>query len=367
MRPVVYLALLVVASGCAAGGAPIVVIAPPPAATVEPPERLPGPATPRPEVVDLSPVVPPETPKLQIDRRTVYEQVGVTEWTLANGLTVVYRHEPDGDRYRVRVQAPTGWADLPATMRAPYVEAEGTTRGPLVLAVEPHRRVAVGRSETLTDLVDAVASLFSGEPPASASGAVARAFDRPASFLVVLSGRAEREWVEPVIANELAQLRGRDNSFGPVLEAPDPIASALTAEARATWDDLPATAILSRALAVRAGAGVQVSYDAASGRVYLRADVGTPRDDLFRPFSDDALRRARSDSAADAASPDGRLLALATLYEVPGTFRPARRPTEAITLPERIARTPPDRVAALLRQLAGAALVTAPPPPSTSD
>ena len=365
MRPVLLLALAVVASGCVGTAAPVVVIAPPPVREVEPPPDLPEPVPPAPEVVDLEPLSPPPTPRLQIDRRAVYELAGVVEWTLANGLTVVYLHDPDAEAYRARVQAPTGWADLPAPMRGRYVEPDVVVLGPLVARVEPSRRVATGQADRVTDLVDAVASLFAA-PATSASGAVAEAFDRPASFVVALAGAADWEWVEPVIAGRLGSLRGRDSGFGPVLDAPEPVAVALRSEVAAGWEDLPAVAILGRALADRDRA-VRLSFDARAGRVRLGVDGPASRDETFRPFTDDALRRARSAAADDAATLDGRLLALATLYEVPGAFRPARRPDEAVTLADRIERTPPERVADLFRQLAGAAVLSAPSAPDTPD
>ena len=363
MRLALLLALAIAASGCVRTAAPVVVIAPPPVREVEPPPGLPEPALPTPEVVDLEPLEPPPTPRLQIDRRAVYEQAGVVEWTLANGLTVVYLHEPGADAYRVRVQAPTGWADLPATARGRYADAVDVPWSPLIASVEPSRRVAKGQADRVTDLVDAVAALFTETPPAG-GGAVAEAFDRPASFVVALSGAAEREWIEPVIATRLASLRGRDSGFGPILDAPEPVASALRSEVAATWEDLPAAAVLAQALADRDRAA-RLTFDGHDSRVRLSVDGPASRADTFRPFTDDALRQARATAAGEAATPDGRLTALATLYEIPGAFRPARRPDEAVTLADRIERTPPDRVATLLRQLADAAVLSAPSSPET--
>ncbi|PAP77292.1 hypothetical protein [Rubrivirga marina] len=366
MRIAAVVLLIAVASGCAAT-APASVVAPSPAVVVavEPPAPPPVPVAERPEVVELAPLVPPPVPERRIERRSVYEQAGVTEWTLANGLTVVYLHEPNADVYRARVQAPTGWVSLPASMRSVFEEGGAATWGGLLASVEPRRRVAVAEAETLAELVGSVEALFTRPSDPPVSEAIASAFDRPSDFVVVLSGPVEREWVEPVIATALAPLRGRDSEFGPLLETPEPIASAsLVAEINAGWDDLPAIVLLSHLLADRSGRGdaVRLDFDAPRRVAHALVDPSGAGADVFRPASDDAIRVARTESARAAASPEGRILALAILYEVPGNVRPARPPSDALTLSDRIERTPPARVVDLLGRLAQAAVVTAPPP-----
>lgn len=366
MRPTVLLLLIAAASGCVTS-APASVIAPAPRveAVVEPPAPPLVRVVEVAEVVEIAPVEPPPVPERRIDRRSVYEQAGVTEWTLANGLTVVYLHDPDADLYRVRVQAPAGWAALPASMRAPFRTREVAAWGELLAWVEPTRRVAVARAETLAELLAPIPRLFSGAPDTPAAGAVASAFDRPGAFVVVMSGPAEREWVEPVIATQLATFPGRDAGFGPRLETPDPIATdGLVATVRAEWDDLPAVAIASRVLAERGGRGdaARLDLDPASRTALLLVEPLLTQAELLQLATEDAIRAARGATARSAATPEGRLLALAMLYEVPGDVRPARQPLDALALPDRVERTPPARVLDLFRRLADAAVVSAPVP-----
>ena len=366
MRPAALVLLIAVVGGCATG-APASVVAPVAEAVVviDPPPPPPVRVVDAPEVIEIAPVEPPPVPERRIDRRSIYEQAGVTEWTLANGLTVVYLHDPDADAYRMRVQAPAGWASLPAPMRAPFRERETAAWGELLGRVEPTRRVALARAETLADLVGTIPLLFSRPSDAPASEAVASAFDRPSEFVAVISGPAEREWVEPVIARELATFPGRDSGFGPHLESPEPIlSSGLVAEVGAGWDDYPAVAIASHLLRTKSGRGEAARLDLypATGTVRLLVEPLLTQAELFQLATEDAIRTARAESVRAAASPEGRLFALAMLYEVPGDFRPAHPPLDALSLPDRIERTPPARVVALLRRLAAAAVVPAPPP-----
>ncbi|WP_420457571.1 hypothetical protein [Rubrivirga sp.] len=399
MRPAIVLFVLV-GAGCAST-APEPVAAPPAVVTaVEPPAS--APILVEPEPVEPAPVVPPPVLERRIDRRAVYEQAGAVEWTLANGLTVVYVQEPEAEAYRAAVRAPGGWASLPPAAADRFVGAQGSW-GALAARVEPDRREAVGEAEGLATLVADVAALFSDPPsvvvapdpldalaprrgrdrvpafdPDAARQALADAFDRPSDFRVFLSGSVGREWVEPLVAERLA-VAGRGARFGPLLETPPAVRAESTtsgpaagtvfeADVAAGWDDLPAVLTLERALADRVGtdASVSLRLDAAAGRARLRiASAGAAS--LLDPLDADALRRARDAAARDAAGPAGRLRAFATLYEVPGRFRPALRPDQAARLADAIERTPPARVADLLRRLAAspdAATVTVLPQPS---
>ena len=402
MRPAVLLFALV-GAGCAST-APEPVLSPP-ADVVPVPPPTPTPIRIEPEVVEPVPVVPPPVPERRIDRRAVYEQAGAVEWTLENGLTVVYVQDPGADGYRALVRAPTGWAGLPTAVADRFVGLGEASWGELTARVGPDGREAGGASPGLEALVGDVAALFSDAPsvvvtpdplgglaprrgrfrlppadPDAARQAFADAFDRPADFRVLLTGSVGWEWVEPLVAARLAG-RGRGARFGPAVEThpsvradstgTGPTAGAVfEADVSAGWDDLPALWTLERALADRAGdrARVTLALDAAAGRARLRV-VGADAAPLLAPFDVDALRRARTAAARDAATPAGRVRAFATLYEVPGAYRPARRPDEAARLADAIERTPPDRAADLLRRLAAspdAASLTVLPQPSNT-
>ncbi len=400
MRSVLLVSLLVVA-GCAST-VPAPVVSPPPAVADAPPPE------PEPIAVDVErpepePVEPPPVIERRIDRRAAYEQAGATEWTLANGLTVVYLHEPEAESYRALVRAPGGWASLPAAADR-FVGAQGAW-GELRARVGPDDREATGEAPGLSALVDDVAALFADPPsvvvspdplgaraprrgrftvptidPDAARQALADAFDRPSDFRVFLSGSVGDEWVEPLLAERLAG-PGRGARFGPLLADPpsvradstargEPAGAVVEVDIAAGWDDVPTMRIVERALANRAGdrARVSLRLDAAAGRARLRL-VGTDTASLLDPFDADALRRARTAAAQDAATPDGRLRAFATLYEVPGTYRPALRPDRASRLADAVERTPPDRAADLLGRLAASrdtATVTVLPQPSNA-
>jgi hypothetical protein len=303
-------------------------------------------------------------PERRIDRRSVYEQAGVAEWTLANGLTVVYLHDPASEEYHARLQSPTGWASLPASMQSTFHEGGTAKWGVVEGRVEPSRRVATVRASTLASLVNSIEPLFSRPPDEPGAGAVASAFDRPAQFVLVMVGPAGREWVESVIAMGVATVRGRDSSFGPALDSAEPIASGgFVSEIDAGWDDVPPITILDRLLQGWGGRGdaARLDFDASTGTARLWIEPALTPAELLQLSSERAILAAREAAARAAASPHGRLLALATLYEVPGDFRPARAPLEALSLPSRIARTSPDRVADFLRRLAEAAVAPAPP------
>ena len=379
MRALLGLPLLALAA--CAGTAPVAPVTPPPAApvVVRAPEPEPIRVVEAPEVREVAPVSPPEARRGRIARRALFEQAGVATWRLANGLEVVYLRAPGAEGYRARVEAPTGWASLPRPL-ADEVAAIGTAAwGPLRAEVGPYGRVAGGEAETLAALLEAVERLFTASPDRvegstglwprtgvlapegldapRTEALAAEAFDRPASFVVLLAGDVEWEWVEGAVANALGGLRGRDSSFGPILDAPPRLegdstaavaAPVLEAEVAGGWGDLPTVRVLDAVLDARSGGEARVSLDADAGRVRLWARGAST---ALAPPSDDEVRAARVRAARDAASAAGRLEALATLYGVPGDFRPARNPAEATGLEAPIERTPPDRVRDLLRRL----------------
>ena len=360
MRVLPALLLLVSVAGCAAP-APAVVRPPSATPAVETPPADPLVRLAAAEVVDVTPISPPPVPELRIERRSVFERAGAVEWTLANGLTVVYVHDPRAEAYGARVVTPAGWMTLPPASGAPYAALSAVQWGPLTARVGPTERVARGEAASLVDLVEAVADLLTERPdaaeaPPTVSQAEAlrlaeEAFEPSDRVTVFLLGPREREWVEPLVAAVLGGLRSGRDAFPPATsDAPVSAASV-----RGGWDDLPSVLVLDRALSDRAGrlgGEADVLFDAAAGRIVVQSDV--PAAALFEPFADDVLRRFRDEAAVAAASTAGRLDAFVYLYSLPGTFRPVRDPYDAVRLAGHIARTPPSAVADLLAQLSGA-------------
>ncbi|WP_412063277.1 hypothetical protein [Rubrivirga sp. IMCC45206] len=367
------LLLVLVVAGCATATPPIVAT-PAPEVRAEPPPPPPVRVVEAPVVEEILPPEPPVAPRLRIDRRAVYPDARATEWTLANGLVVVYvQSEVEG--YWIRVDGPGGLASLSPDVAAGVAASGHPQWGQLTGRVGLDRRVATGRADGLTDALGAVRALFDqaptafvqpragdlalpslGLPPGGTQGATAAdAFDRPSTFRVFLSGSAGAEWVEAAIANDLAPTRGRralamlDRPRFVRLDTLDTRGPAvLEAAVDADWDDLAATRILEQALADRA----DVTLSLTGGRLTLRAVDGPSPADLFAPLADTAVRAARDAAEVEARSPAARLAAFADLYAVPGRYRPARRPHDAAALADQIARTPPARVAALLRRFA---------------
>lgn len=384
MRPLLLSLLVVFGAGCAGSAAPLVPL-PVPEIEREAPSPAAVPLAVEVEVV-RPPSGPPPVPARQIERRAVYEEVGITEWTLENGLTVVYVQRPV-EGYHARVAAPSGWAGLPGADRPAYADIGAGRWGPLTARLGPGSRDAVGGSDSLSDLVEAIRSLLSSPPDAVApfdvvarvspqwgvvsaetradggAGRLAEAFGQPEAFTVVLVGALGTEWIEPLVASRLSVRPGGGRTF----ERAEPMSrgdqslptdfGGVVSEWAVTagWEDRPAARVLREVLAARAVDGVQadVSFDAARGTLRLRIGSTTPSNEgpLFAPIQEaeaDAARRRAVDSAASA---DGIALAVSELYGLTGRFRPARRPEDPVVFPAAIARTPADRVDALLRRL----------------
>ena len=384
MRPLVLLLSVVFGAGCAGSAAPLVPL-PVPEIEREAPPPAPVPVAVEVEVVQL-PMVPPPVPERRIARRAVYEDAGLIEWTLENGLTVVYvQHPVEG--YHARLDAPTGWAGLPDPERPAYAHLGDGRWGPLTARVEPGSRSAAGGADSLSDLVEAIRSLLTSPPDAvgafdrvaaaaprwgrvapetrtdGGASRLAEAFGQPAAFTVVLVGALGPEWVEPMIASRLSVRPGG----GPTFESADPDmrsdqplptewGGGITEWAvPAGWEDRPAALLLREVLAARAGhaAQTEVSFDAARETLRLRLASAMPSDEhsLLAPIEAvevDAARRRAVDRAASAA---GVADAVAELYGLPGRFRPARRPEDPTVLAAAIAWTPADRLDALLQRL----------------
>ncbi|WP_412067739.1 hypothetical protein [Rubrivirga sp. IMCC43871] len=368
------LLLALAAAGCATSTPPLVAT-PAPEARVDLPAPPPVRVVETPVVEELLPPEPPQAPRLRIDRRAVYPDAQATEWTLANGLVVVYV-QGEAEGYTVRVDGPGGLANLPPALAADLAESGSARWGPLSAHVGLDRRVASGWADGIADALGAVRALFErspdgtpharaedlahpslGPPPSRGprSASIGDAFDRPEAFRVFLHGSAGADWVEAAVANELGAIRGRpplalleearfDRRDTLAARGPAVTEAAVDAE----WDDLAPARIVALALADRA----DVTLSLASGRLTVRAVGGHAPADLFAPLADTALRAARDAAEAEARQPAAVLAAFADLYAQPGQFRPARRPQDAARLADQIARTPPARVAALLRRLA---------------
>ena len=345
MRTLSALVVLALA-GCA--GTPPTVAPPPPTVAVfelPPPPRMVVVALA--EMIEVEPVEPPPVQEMRIDRRSVFEQAGAVEWTLANGLTVVYVEDETAVGYHARVVAPTGASSF-TLGRAAVFRRGDPTWGTLTARIEAGERVATGASDGLQSLLDDAARLLTSTPDASQGDRGEALFEVTRHVRVFLLGSRDRAWIEPAVAATLGALRPENDALG---------SSAATdgdPSVRGDWDDLPAIWVLDAALAERAGPGTRVRFDAMAGRIRLESDGGTPRPVLLARFDDADLRRARDQAARTAASPSARLEAFSALYGLPGTFRPARNPVDAARLPERIARTPPSAAADLLRRLAAA-------------
>ena len=267
---------------------------------------------PAPTIEDIESRVPEPTPKHLVRRRSVFPEADLVEWTLANGLTVAYRHSPESGGYRAAL----------VTSGAPldYLDGAG---------------VSLDAPSRLVEVTERVRDAFSASRSAGAVGS-------PASSTLVVSGPIAWEWIEREVAVQLSQVGG-----GGAPAAPPGRRVAVD------WDEWPAFLVARRVVLERAPQS-RVTYDPSAERAVL--EVGAlEAAAAFRPVDDAEARRVRSQVAARWSSPDGVVDALATLYGLNGQFRPARPPAEAVGVGERIERTPPSRVNEILRRFASAA------------
>ena len=336
MRPA--LLLTAVLAGCAAP-APLVVA--PPAEVTAPPRLPPVTTTADPPVV-TDPVEPRGAAREEVVERRVYEEARVAEWTLANGVTVVYAWDVGADQYTVRLD---GAESDPAP--SPGLAGWGALRARVGSGLRTARGSAVRLDSVLSD----VAAVFTRRPD-TGDPVVASAFDRPSAFTVVIHGARSWTWVEGAVGRTLSRVRGRASV--PPLAAPVArISRPVTVDA----DDLAAVAALDALVRTRTGeAALSVG---PGGRRSLQSSRAGALDDAV---PDAAIRAARSTAAAEAESGGGVVDALARLYALPGRFRPVRPPQVVRDLPGEIGRTPPERVRTLLDRLRSAL-----PSPSASD
>ena len=159
-------ALLLTACGSSAPLPPPPIEAPPAAPVVveeapQPePEEAPAVIVPVPEP---PPPPPPKPPRLSIRAQSVYPAVGLHEWTLANGATVVYKRVGAPGPLRLLAFAEGGWTALDpgsaalAVLRVPGASEEGASLG----ATERQIR---GRADEVRPLMQRVVDAFAGPP-----------------------------------------------------------------------------------------------------------------------------------------------------------------------------------------------------------
>ena len=357
-RPPMRLRLLflIAVAGCSSP-APLVV-APPPEITPPPPVVSPEP-DPIPVTIEVEPLDPVGADSGQVAQRRIYEGAQVAEWTLVNGLTVVYRWEPGADGYDARLSASGGWRAVSPSAQ-PF--APRARWGALEAVVSPDSRVARGEAARFDEVLSAVSDLFS-QSPDDGPEEVAALFDRPTAFTLVVRGPIGWEWVESAIGGELSRVRGRRARVAPErIDATDSIRATVEVTGSTLHmidvrsSDLPAVAVLAEALRTR-GADLSIEADGVAVAMTPIAQEG-----VWASLSDAELRQARSGAAQAARSPAGEVRALAYLYALPGRFRPVRPPAEAVDLADAIERVAPDRVRDLLDRLRAARPLTILPP-----
>ena len=324
MRPLFVLLALTALAGCASTVPP----PPPPPEVVLQPPPAPAPVPVQVETVPMEtgPPEPPAVLERVIAQRSVYESDRVAEWTLDNGLTVLYAWDDGAAEYTVRASVPGD--------RLPGDQSGDRATEPVTLAVGLHRHSVTARASRLDEAVAAAVDALGGAAPAGA--------------VVLLHGGLGPEWVEPVVAEQLGRLRRR------LAPAAPPTRSVLDAD----WSDLPALLVVAQVLRERSAPSdpLALVFDPATGDLRLEARASSRRllDAWLAPAAPDVLRSARDAAAAAARQPAGVLLALDALYQLPGAYRPARPVADARALADRVARATPEQAGALLARLSAA-------------
>lgn len=305
--------------GCASSApAPV----PPPVAPAVRAPPPPPPVAPRvePELPEPAPVVPPSTPRLRVSQRSVFEQDRIVRWTLENGLTVYYAWDEDAPRYTMLV--------------GERGEPGGSCLIHDLFGTSPQS--AVLQTDGVSDAIGVARQTIetAGLPIAAST--------------VTLHGAIAPEWVEAEVATTLGAVRSGGT--------PDARRSAVAA-IEVEWADLGALVTVAAVLADRLvdSDTVHLIYDAEVGRLRLSVEArSAPIRELLGRQDDAAIRDARTRAARVAASGRGVAVALHQLGRLPGRFQPARPPSDVRRLVTQIERTPPERVNALLAQLANA-------------
>jgi hypothetical protein len=312
MRPALLLPVVLTLGACSpplalvggGGAVPAVEAEPPPPVEVAAP--APDATLPTASVEAFEPVEAPPlgAPRGTVERRSVYPDPGVSEWTLTGGLTVVYKQVESADGVAALAFAP----GVPAA--APSGSATG--RGALRALAGLGERQLVG---TFPDLPAALRAVAGAQRTAADFGAV------------VLVGPAPPDAAEAEVGARLGRLRP-GTPAGADAERPAPHPAAWTdVWAPGTRREAAALEVLAGAVAERAGAPVEPFVGPAGRRLGLAVAADVDLAGLLAPFSEAEVARSRR----AALDPPPALWAarLADLYRERGERRPARDPAEA--------------------------------------
>ena len=188
-------ASVIVALLCSACGTAEAVVETPRAA---PPVPLPEtsvpvptvpPPVPLPDVSPAPPAAPAPAPRGSIRAQSVYPALDVTEWTLPNGVVVVYKQVRETEGYLLRAFARGGWSSLPPrdSIEAQQWLPQRWEEGDLSATLTAHERRIDARGEDIEALLASVPRVFQGDlPPARVPATAVSALDPE-----VRVGRAE--------------------------------------------------------------------------------------------------------------------------------------------------------------------------------
>lgn len=199
----VVLALLVSACGTAEA-----VVEPTPIPVSSVPAAVPPPpiAPPEPEVA-VPPPAPLPAPLGSIDEQSVYPVLSVTEWTLSNGMVVVYKRLREAPDYRLRAVAQGGWASVDSQRVGPIRWSTEAVE----IVLDAHERRIDAQGEDLDNLLERVVQAVRGNlSPARVQ----------ATSVDVLDGRAEDLAFEATQFVELASLFADPAALTVVLVGP---------------------------------------------------------------------------------------------------------------------------------------------------
>jgi len=334
----------------------------------------------------------------------VYPVLDVTQWTLSNGIVMVYKHLPEAEGYVLRAVAERGWASLvprdsaeAAKRLAHRWEADG-----LMATLTAHERRIDAHGEELDALMTSLARVFEGDlsparEPQTAVDALdpvegfaeeargdrvplAALFSDPGSFTVVVVGPGDSALAESAAGRHLASLQTQP---GLVFSA-----RASTTRSPTRLEGTGERGLLDIALRIPARAGDDAPLQVLRGALeasLLGADVGrlfvetnrTPWTETawLRVFVDEsalgadaleaAVREALSGDALYVTRARRRLLrelrsptpahwldAVTQLYRDGGGRQPGRNPASLSPLSAPLSRVTDSDVLTLARRFA---------------
>ncbi|GAB5535719.1 MAG: hypothetical protein Rubg2KO_19680 [Rubricoccaceae bacterium] len=343
-------------------------------------------------------------PRGSIQAQSVYPVLDVTQWTLANGVVVVYKQVPEAEGYVLRAVAKGGWSSL-----SPRDSADATRRLPrrweadgLTAMLTAHERRIDAQGQDLEALLSSMSRVFAGAvPPARAPLTAVEALDPvvgfaandasdavsldalfadPGAFTVVVVGAGESERAASAAGRHLAPLQSRQGmTFSPrSLVTSSPIRLDGTGE-QGVVDlalRIPARAGDEGPLQVLRGALEASLQHADGGRLTVEAErtpwTGTAWLRVVvedSPLSADALEaavrealsgdaltisRARRQLLRDLRSPTPQhwLEAVTQLYRDGGGRQPGRDPSSLSPLRAPLTRVTDSDVLTLARRFA---------------